>query len=75
MKLLQIMGYKPNAEMDLTGGDEINIVYSGLEEIMGSATEENWNYAIAKNLSFRDACLGNAITKVYDCYKMCGITI
>jgi len=75
MKLLQIMGYKPNSEMDLTGADEINIVYSGLEEIMSTATKENWEYATAKKLNFRDACLGNAITKVYDCYKMCGITI
>ena len=75
IKLLEIMGYKPHSEMDLAGADEINIVYSGLEEIMGTATKDNWEYAVKKKLNFRDACLGNAITKVYDCYKLCGITI
>ena len=75
MKLLQLMGYTPNSDMDLSGAEEINIVYSGLEEIMSTATQENWEYAVKNDLCFRDACLGNAITKVYDCYKMCGITI
>jgi hypothetical protein len=53
----------------------LDIVYSGLEEIMCSAVKENWDFAIKKNLSFRDACLVNAIGKVYKSYKENGIMI
>lgn len=60
---------------DIKGAEEIDIVYSGLEEIMTTAVKENWEFANKKGLSFRDACLGNAIAKVYQCYRECGITI
>jgi len=73
-KLLEIMGYTGKGD-DIKGASEIDIVYSGLEEIMTSAVKENWEFAQNKNLNFRDACLVNAITKVYNCYKDCGITI
>jgi len=73
-KLLEIMGYTGDNKQ-IKGAEEIDIVYSGLEEIMTSATRENWEFAVKKNLSFRDACLGNAISKVYQCYRECGITI
>ena len=59
----------------MKGAEEIDIVYSGLEEIMTSAVKENWDFSQKKNLGFRDACLVNAIQKVYQCYKECGITI
>ena len=59
----------------MTGADEIDIVYSGLEEIMTSAVKENWDLAIERNLSFRDACFVNAIGKVYQSYKETGIMI
>lgn len=68
------MGYDAEAS-ELKGADEIDIVYSGLEEIMNSATKENWNFAVKKDLTFRDACLGNAIHKVYNSYKETGIMI
>jgi len=68
------MGYTGDNKQ-IKGAEEIDIVYSGLEEIMCSATKENWEYSVKKNLSFRDACLGNAILKVYQCYRECGITI
>jgi len=42
---------------------------------MCSAVKENWDFAMKKNLSFRDACLVNAITKVYNSYKENGIMI
>jgi hypothetical protein len=74
MRLLEIMGYTGNQE-DIQGASEIDIVYSGLEEIMCSAVKENWDFAIKKNLSFRDACLVNAISKVYKSYKENGIMI
>ena len=35
-----MLGYKGAEE--LTGATEIDIVYSGLEEIMCSAVKENW---------------------------------
>jgi len=73
-KLLEMMGFT-GSDSGIKGAEEIDIVYSGLEEIMTSAVKENWNFAVKKNLLFRDACLINAINKVYNCYKECGITI
>lgn len=72
-KLLEIMGY--SGDHKIRGAEEIDIVYSGLEEIMTSAVKENWDFAAKKGYNFRDACLINAINKVYQCYKDCGITI
>ena len=73
------MGYKiPKSSphmKQLAGAREVDIVYSGLEEIMCSAVKENWEFAIKKNLTFRDACLVNAIGKVYKSYKENGIMI
>ena len=73
-KLLEMMGFKGN-DSSVKGAEEIDIVYSGLEEIMTSAVKESWTFANSKNHNFRDACLINAINKVYQCYKECGITI
>lgn len=73
-RLLEIMGYDIK-DTNIVGASEVDIVYSGLEEIMCSATKENWDFAVKKNLSFRDACLVNAITKVYNSYKENGIMI
>lgn len=73
-KLLEMMGFRGNDE-NIKGAEEIDIVYSGLEEIMTSAVKENWELAMKKNVAFRDACLMNAINKVYNCYRECGITI
>lgn len=72
-KLLEVMGFEANA--GLKGASEIDIVYSGLEEIMCQAVKENWDYAVKKNLSFRDACFVNAINKVYRSYKETGLMI
>jgi len=57
------------------GAEEIDIVYSGLEEIMTNAVRTNWDYAIQNNMLFRDACFVNGINKVYQSYKECGITV
>ena len=75
MRLLEIMGYEKEDGKEIEGASELDIVYSGLEEIMCSAVKENWDFAIKKNLSFRDACLVNAIGKVYKSYKENGIMI
>jgi len=59
----------------LTGAREIDIVYSGLEEIMNAATKEHWEYAVDNNLNFRDACLGKAITKIHSHFEQSGLMI
>jgi glutamate dehydrogenase (NAD(P)+) len=63
-KLLEMMGYKEDTK-NIQGASEIDIVYSGLEEIMCTAVKENWDLAHKRNLLFRDACLMSAIGKVY----------
>lgn len=73
-RLLEIMGYEMDGE-DIEGASEVDIVYSGLDEIMSSACLENWNFAVKKGLTFREACLVNSIHKVYNSYKENGIMI
>lgn len=74
--LLQIMGYELDEEVEpLEGASELDIVYSGLDEIMSSAVKENWDFAMEKNLTFREACLVNAINKVYSSYTENGLMI
>ena len=72
-KLLEVMGFENVS--NLKGAEELDIVYSGLEEIMCQAVKENWEYSVKKNLSFRDACFVNAINKVYRSYKETGLMI
>ena len=75
-QLLAIMGYEAeDGASGITGASELDIVYSGLDEIMSSACKENWNLAVEKGLSFREACLVNSINKVYSSYKENGIMI
>jgi len=45
----------------ISGAKEIDIVYSGLEEIMTSAVKENWEFSLTNKVLFRDACLMNGI--------------
>ena len=73
-RLLDLMGVEYSKE-DVEGAGEIDIVYSGLEEIMTHATAENWNLAIEKNISFRDACFVNAILKVHKSMEETGLMI
>jgi glutamate dehydrogenase (NAD(P)+) len=73
-KLLELMGFEDKTSQ-LEGADEIDIVYSGLEEIMTSACRENWELAVEKNLSFRNACFVNAIGKVHQSILETGIMI
>jgi hypothetical protein len=44
-----MMGYQGDKK-GIKGPEEIDIVYSGLEEIMTSAVKENWTYADKNNL-------------------------
>jgi len=74
-RLLEIMGYEVKEGEELEGASEIDIVYSGLDEIMSNACKENWDFAMKKDLTFREACLVNSINKVYNSYKENGIMI
>ena len=79
LKLMELMGYKipknsPHMK-NLAGAKEIDIVYSGLEEIMNNATIKNWNYAVEHNLCFRDACLSRAIKRIHQHFEQCGLMI
>ena len=73
-KLLELMGFEHKAA-ELSGADEVDIVYSGLEEIMTSAVRENWQIAVDRNLSYRNACFVNAIGKVHQSLMETGIMI
>ena len=70
---MEMIGVTPDEEV--TGATELDIVYSGLEEIMCTATRDNWEYALKHDLIFRDACLGRAIKKVHQAYEECGFTV
>jgi glutamate dehydrogenase (NAD(P)+) len=76
-KILSILGcFIPEGspyQKHLQGASELDIVLSGLEEIMTSSVKENWEYAIANNLNFRDACYVRAIQKLHEHYLTCGV--
>ena len=74
LKLIELMGLE-TADYNVQGATELDIVYTALDEIMTGAVHENWNYAIEHNLNFRDACLVNAISKIYKHYREVGITL
>ena len=63
-KLLEMMGFDED-KAPTEGAAELDIVYSGLEEIMCQAVKENWQLAVDENLTFRNACFVNAIQKVH----------
>ena len=67
------MGYS-DLDDHITGADEIDIVYSALDEVMTGACTDNWNFAIENDMIFRDACLVNAMNKIYRHYQECGLT-
>jgi glutamate dehydrogenase/leucine dehydrogenase len=62
-------------KIDVHGAEEIDIVYTALDEIMTSAVRENWDFAIQKDLNFRDACLVRSMKKLQQHYKECGLTM
>ena len=74
MSLLENIGYDTKG-FETTGGTELEIVYSALDEIMTTAVRENWNYAVEHKLPFRDACLSRAMGKIHQHYIDCGYTV
>ena len=79
LNLIKILGYKfPKKSpllKELEGAREIDLVYSGLEEIMVTATRENWAYAMKKNLSLRDACMANSLKKLSSRFEESGLML
>ena len=62
-----------NPEEKMRGASEIDIVYSGLEEIMSASVHTHFNISLEKNTSMRIAGFSNSIEKVANCYKESGI--
>jgi glutamate dehydrogenase (NAD(P)+) len=60
---------------NLEGAKEIDLVYTGLEEIMTSAVKKHWDFALKHGHQLRDACLMAAIQDIYQDYLVNGITI
>jgi len=82
--LLKVISQKANvpettltAEQNdlLRGPSELDIVYSGLEEVMCSAVEETKATSKRLNCSLRIAAYVNAIEKIHKCYLDAGITL
>lgn len=51
---------------NLEGANEMDIVCSGLEDIMIEAVQRNWRYSMAHKVNLRDACYINAMTEIHD---------
>lgn len=58
---------------EFRGAKEIDIVYSGLEEIMSESVNTHFNIALEKNCSMRIAGFSASIDKVANAYKESGI--
>jgi glutamate dehydrogenase (NAD(P)+) len=79
LRMLHAVGVKihetnPLAK-NLEGAKEIDIVHSGLEEIMTTAVRKHWELAQFHNVTLRDACLMSAMQDIYKDYVANGITI
>lgn len=77
LALIEKLGYqfpeKSPILKELHGATEVDLVYSGLEEIMGEAVRDNWEHALKKNICFRDACLSRAMEKIHEHFEQCGL--
>ena len=51
--------------MNLEGAKEIDLVHSGLEEIMTTAVRKNWELAQFHNVTLRDACYMSVMQDIY----------
>ena len=76
-KFIKMLGYKIPEESPLMksmkGAKELDLVLSGLEEIMVTATKENWKYSKKRGLTLREACLGNALKKLQSHFDESGL--
>jgi glutamate dehydrogenase (NAD(P)+) len=79
LRLLLAVGIKvPETSplaVNLEGAKEIDLVHSGLEEIMTTAVRKHWELSVFHNVTLREACFMNAMQDIYQDYVMNGITI
>lgn len=68
--MLLMMGYENTKIQEV---NEIDIVYSALAEKMSEAVDANWRLSIEQGILLRDACLVNALNKIYNHYKQSGL--
>jgi len=81
--LLQVIANKTGQEIKLNaeeakllrGASELDIVYSGLEEVMCAAVEETVGTSKRLNVPFRIAAYVNAIMKVHKVYEESGFAL
>lgn len=59
----------------IRGAEEIDIVRSGLEEIMAQATREHWDYAVKRQVSLREACISRSLEKLETRFEQSGMMI
>ena len=60
---------------DLRGANDLDLVYTGLDNIMSDALEETFHTAQKENCSYRIAAYLNAIKRIHVHYEMLGFTI
>jgi len=60
---------------DLRGANDLDLVYSGLDNIMSDALEETVATAKKENITLRIAAYLNAIKRIHVHYEMLGFTI
>lgn len=79
LKLLQTVGMKITESSplykNLEGANELDIVYTGLEDFMTEAVQKHWALALLNNVPLRDACYLQAMTDIYKNFKERGIAV
>lgn len=65
-----------NLSKEITkGGSDLDLVYTGLDNIMTLALQQTAQTAEARNVTLRTAAYINAIERIYKCYLAMGLTI
>lgn len=59
----------------IKGAEEIDIVRSGLEEIMVQATREHWEFSLQRQISLREACITKSLEKLETRFQQSGMMI
>ena len=57
------------------GASDLDLVYTGIENIMTIAMDQTVQTANEKNISLRLAAYVNAINRIYACYENSGLTL
>ncbi len=59
----------------IKGGDDLDLVYTGLENIMSIALRQTVETSQKKNINLRLAAYVNAINRIYKCFENTGFAI